>query len=170
MTSETPKQRNTGWMWPVAIVGVFGVSLSVGALTVYLATSDPTFAVEDDYYARAVAWDDTAAARERSRALGWEARARFEGDDAAARTLVVTLLDDKGEAVPDVRIEAEVFHHARRSEARRVVFAETGPGSHRAAMSQARDGVWQVRLRARAADGAVFLETIDLATDGGSVR
>ena len=53
-------------LWPLGVVGMLGVSLSVCAFTVVAATSDKSFAVEDDYYAKAVAWDDTAAQRVRA--------------------------------------------------------------------------------------------------------
>jgi len=160
------RPNGRGWMWPVAVVGIFCVSLSVCAFTIYAATSDASHAVEDDYYARAVAWDDTARQRVRNAELGWRTAADLgEADAEGARTLTLTLLDANSVAIEDVHVEAMVFHHARRGDAALRTLEHAGAGVYRAVLPEAREGVWQVRLRAER-QGERFTATLDLTTPG----
>ena len=50
-----------GWYWPVVIVSLLvgGAAANIGFMIV--ANRDPTFAVEPDYYRKAVDWDRTMA-------------------------------------------------------------------------------------------------------------
>ena len=70
-----------GWYWPVAIVGllVSGAAANIGFMIV--ANRDATFAVEPDYYRKAVDWDHTMAQEARNAELGWRVTAQLEPAD-----------------------------------------------------------------------------------------
>lgn len=147
-------------LWPLGVVGALGVSLSVCTITVIAATSDKSFAIEDDYYAKAVAWDDTAAQRVRNEELGWNANiAVFESGE-----IRVELLDAVGQPISDAHLSALAFHHADRRAAVEILLAESHePGVYRGSVDTPRAGVWQVRARARAR-GETFTATTDTLT------
>ena len=70
-----------GWYWPVAIVGLLvgGAAANIGLMIV--ANRDATFAVEPDYYRKAVDWDRTMAQEARNVELGWRVSAQLEPVD-----------------------------------------------------------------------------------------
>ena len=66
-----------GRRWPWILAGALTVQAAGIITMVTIASSDPSFAVEPDYYQRAVAWDSYAAQREASRALAWRAEVQI---------------------------------------------------------------------------------------------
>lgn len=155
--------------WPLGIVGVFFVSLTVCGVTITLASSDPTGGVEEGYYAKAVAWDDIAAEQRASDALGWSASVLAGAELSVIR---VDLTDAAGEAIAGRTGTAFVFHHAARTEAVEVpIVADVAvPGRYVVSLPSDRAGLWQLRLRVEHG-GDVFLHTEDVSVGrmvGGS--
>lgn len=146
-----PAKPKPAWLWPVGVVGILLVSLSVCAITVFAAVSDDSFAIEDDYYARAVAWDDTAAQLEKNEQLGWTATAVVR----ESGPIEITLLDAAGEPITGALVNATVFHHAARRDALDRQFTEAGDGVYTMTLDSVRSGLWQIRLTAQA-DGERF--------------
>jgi nitrogen fixation protein FixH len=151
------------------VVGILGTSWIVCGITVYAAVTDESFAIEDDYYERAVTWDETMAAKRASAALGWSATMTVSAADPHTnrRWLTVSVVDAAGEPVALDGAQAVAFHHARRGEAREVKLRSTGDGTAAGELGVGADGLWQVRLRAVRA-GDVFLDTQDVwSAEGG---
>ena len=67
-----------GWFWPAVIVGLLlsGAAANIGFMIV--ANRDQSFAVEPDYYRKAVDWDRRMAQETRNAELGWGATASLE--------------------------------------------------------------------------------------------
>jgi len=62
----------SGKIWVVAVVGLLMLNVSVCAVTVIAATSNPVAAaVEPDYYQKAVDWDKTRASWPSPDRIGW---------------------------------------------------------------------------------------------------
>ncbi|MEQ8843691.1 MAG: FixH family protein [Phycisphaerales bacterium] len=148
MQASEPTNVRTGrsWVWPLAVVGALAVSLTVCAITVVAAVSDPSYAIEDDYYQKAVDWDDRRALQAASDQLGWNANVSI---DLAATTLAVAINDDQGQPIEAAIVRATIFHHARRGMAQRVDLRHEGQGCYTATIAQPREGQWQVRLTAQ---------------------
>ncbi|MEZ6234793.1 MAG: FixH family protein [Phycisphaerales bacterium] len=185
--ATTPRPEHShAWLWPVGLIALMCGSVGICVVTAVVASRDPSFALEPDYYDKAVAWDESAAAREASDRLGWtaEVEVSLPGGDGApdgARAVSLRLLDSQGEPVAADRVEVAAFHHARMRDIQRLSFG-TGdpaivgdpgalvlaePGRWVWSLGEARAGVWQVRVRA-ARGPDVFLATIDTETpDGG---
>lgn len=158
------------WLWPWGVFALFGVSVTVCTTTVLLATSDSTVAVEEDYYAKAVAWDEIAAELKASEALGWSFDARFETvagkvpGDAPLRVRL-EIRDRQGAPISDAAVRSLVFHHADRGEAAEVEATPAAdndaymielPGTDR--------GLWQLRIRAERGED-LFVARVDLDTE-----
>lgn len=168
ITDPTEAAPRTGraWLWPLGVVGVLAVSLTVCGITVIAAVSDPGYAIEDDYYEKAVHWDRQRVLEAASDALGWEAGVDF---DLNASTVAVTLTDDEGQPIEGAIVRATAFHHARRGLAQDITFSTDGQGRYVAALDRPREGQWQIRIRAtRAAD--TFLHTSDIYATSPSAR
>jgi len=161
-----PTRRDRrGWQWPLIVVALLvgGAGANVGLMLV--AASDASFAVEPDYYQKALHWDETMAQQARSAALGWSVVATFE---PAARPgevkLTARVTDRAGDPIEGARVAVETFHSAR---ARHVLTAALGPeaaGRYSATLPLDRPGVWEVRLRVERGS-QVFTRTLvqDLA-------
>ena len=85
-----------GRYWPFLIVALLSVSVIANVFLIIKATTDPSFAVERDYYAKAVTWDEHQQEQADSNALGWHAALKAERD-----RLELRLLDADGRPIVD---------------------------------------------------------------------
>lgn len=155
---QTPSNVRA-WRWPLAVVGILGVSLTVCAITVVAAVSDPSYAIEDDYYQRAVDWDHERDLQAASDRLGW--RADVIVSDDGIITAVMT--DANDQPIDNAAVRVTTFHHARRGLAQDLTLQPRGNGRYVGTLAQPRSGQWQVRLRA-AVGPDQFFQTQDLFT------
>jgi len=146
------RSRSGRW-WPFIIVGLLagGAGANIGLMVV--ATRDRSFAVEPDYYQKALRWDETMAQEARNQALGWTATVAFERSARPGEAKVTALVDDRaGHPVEGARVAVETFHAAR---ARHVVTGALAPeaaGRYSAVLALDRPGLWEVRLRVERGD------------------
>lgn len=137
-------------VWPGLVVALLGGSVLTGVVTVTMATGDPSFAIEPDYYERALAWDEDVANQRASDALGWRTTLELaEADDALGkRTFTVTLVDKDGAAVEGAKVSMVAFHKALSSERLTKHFDQIGDGTYVTSLASPRDGAWQIDLTA----------------------
>lgn len=151
-------------LWPGIVFMLIGMSLTTVTTTVILATGDRAFAVEDDYYAKAVAWDETAAERAASDALGWSARCELsELDLSGSRSVTLWITDSTGETVDVSTVRVYAFHHARRGDSIEFPMVRIAPGRYAAGAPMERPGLWQLRIRAERGEDR-FVTTLDEMT------
>lgn len=144
--------RPRGWIWPVVIIGLLGLNMAVVAITVIVATSDPSVAVEPDYYQKALAWDADRDVRRDPGEDGIDVSIQLlPGPDRLSDGQVVVSVAKAGLPVEHAQIEAVVFHFARSGERQTVTLVEQGPGVYAGPASLRRDGNWEIRLRLLAA-------------------
>jgi nitrogen fixation protein FixH len=161
-------RKDRGLRWPVAITLVLGTVVAANIWVAMKAGSDPSFAIEPDYYKKAIAWDSAMSQARTNAALGWRVApslAAFSADSGAALRVVVT--DADGRPVRDARVTVEAMFNARAS----VVFtAQLLPDGHDAYVTQLpvdRAGVWEMRLD-MTKDGARFMTVARLDAVRGS--
>jgi len=148
-----------GWYWPVGLVALLVGSAAANLALVFITSRDASFAVEPNYYAKALAWDERMAEQRRSDALGWSVALRVEPAGAPGRMRVTARLVDGSErAIEGAQIEAEAFHNARAQHILTATFAPAGEG-YAADMAIDRPGLWEFRLRA-ARGGDTFVATV----------
>jgi nitrogen fixation protein FixH len=128
-------------------VALLAASAGANIALVVITSRDTSFAVEPNYYAKALAWDQTMAQQARSEALGWSLELRV--DPAAARgrkTVTVRLADRAGAPIEGAEVTVEVFHNARASRILSAALNPEGQG-YVAVMPIDRPGLWEFRLR-----------------------
>lgn len=136
--------------WPGFSVLLLVVSLSVGAVAFYLASNDPSFAIEDDYYQRALRWDASSADQRSSDALGWTLAvevgsvARASGE----RSIRVLLFDAQGQPITDAQVTIEVFAHARAADRSTPALEAMDDGSYAGLFRPSMSGLWEFRVQA----------------------
>jgi nitrogen fixation protein FixH len=134
---------DSGTKWPFIIVGLLVVSAGANLAFVAVATSDPAFAVEADYYQKAVQFDQIQAAQAKSDALGWTTSMQ-----ADHQGLTVTLLDKAGAPVSGAKVQVIAFHNARAGDTVGGALTSGPAGTYSLKQDFLRKGIWEYRLRA----------------------
>lgn len=152
MSAETPDAPPTPrvWVWPMIVVALLVGQVVLLAVTALLATRDPTFAVEPNYYLQGLHWDDTAAQRRQNAELGWTASIAF-GDKVSPlgeRDVTLTLTNRDGAPLDGAQIELVAFSHAQAGERARVTLEPRGGGRYESSLRFRHKGVWEFRVTA----------------------
>ena len=137
-------------VWPAIVIGLLAIDTGVGIYLMHVANSDPTVAVEPDYYARAVRWDSTEAQARRNNALGWTITTELGplGDGRAA-AFGLSLRDRSGVPVEGARIEIKASAVSSADNVIRGVLTDSASaGSYATTLPMARAGLWQLQLTA----------------------
>lgn len=139
-----------GIAWPIGIVTVLAVTIAANLYVMYLADHDPSFAIEPNYYAKAVAWDSTLAAAARSRALGWGITPVLSPfSERSGAHLSIALVDSAGAPVRGATVHVNALFIG---DANRVVTAtcvETNtPPRYATMLPVGHAGVWELHVTA----------------------
>lgn len=141
MTTPPAKpDRTAAIRWPLFLLGLFSINIFMVTTTIYKSVTDETFAVEPDYYAKAMAWDDRRAATRTAEESGLIVNA------ATTPERVLVVLSNETGPVTGALVEAEYFHRARASDRRVVTLVETAPGAYAAPAEVTRVGLYDLRL------------------------
>lgn len=123
---------------------------TVVALNVWVAikaNSDPSFAIEPDYYRKAVAWDSAMAQQRRNTKLDWTLTPALSAfARAGGAVLRVTLTDRHGAAVRDAHIEVTAFSNARAGTVHAATLSADGVDAYTATIPVQRTGQWELRF------------------------
>lgn len=139
-----------GQLWPWAMAALLGATVAGNIWVMRIAGADPSFAIEPDYYRKAVDWDSTRAQASRNAGLGWVLEARLQPPDARGQaTLTARLVDAGGRPVSDATLRVEATHNARATEILAADLAPTGTGDYAATLPATRRGLWELRFEAR---------------------
>ena len=154
-----------GMGWPIGIVVILGATVAANLVVMKIANGDQAFAIEPDYYKKAVAFDSTMAAEQRSNALGWKAAATLVAGDTAGRPqLTVTIRDAQQQPVRGATVNISAMANARANNILTSVLVETAPGVYAQSLPARFAGQWEVRVNAaRGSEHFVASMRTDLA-------
>ena len=166
-TGSAPGRRS--WLWPGAIIGLLCVHAVGMVVVVFIATRDPSFAVEPNSYRKAVAWDSSRARVQASAQLGWTAsvKAQRDVDPLGRRRVTCELKDKQGLPVAAATVRLEVFHHARAADRQQVTLSPEDHGVYSAWVPMKRTGTWEIRVSARRG-GELFSTVLTEDVEGGA--
>ena len=159
-----------GAVWPYLIAGALALHVVVSLIVVLIATSDASYAVEEDYYQKAIDWDLKRAQDRTNDNLGW----LFDFEVAPPERpgeqplLEVTLRDAAGEPLTGATIAVEAFHNSLSDDILRAALTPSDePGVYRANLPMQRNGRWEMRFIAeRNDDRLTHAETRHLFVEG----
>ena len=172
MNDDRPAPARRGFFgrglhWPVLVTLLFVGNIGLASAVLVIANNDPGFAVEDDYYDKALRWDETIEQRERNDALGWSiappAEARADADGTC--WIELSLAGPDGAPIDGAILRAVAFADARASDRRELEFNGAGDGRYAAPVPAARPGRWTLRLVAER-DGDRFTAEAALVVVG----
>jgi nitrogen fixation protein FixH len=156
-----------GWYWPILLVGLLASGVGLNLYFMSCAVSDPSFAVEPDYYAKAIAWDAHQAQAKENAELGWKLVLTVAAADSGTgrARVVVMLADREGRPVRGLTVGLEAFHNARASQVVKATLVETAEHAYAADVAVARPGFWEFRVAA-ARGTEVFTAVVDQDAPG----
>ncbi len=139
-----PKDR----IWPTIIVTVLLGNIALGVVLYRVANADSHFAVESDYYRKALDWDSTQAQAGRNAALGWQATPAMGPLAAPAATpLVLDLAAADGTPLEGASATLEARQVAHATEVITATLAGDGtPGQLSGPLALDREGLWELRI------------------------
>jgi len=141
-----------GTIWPFVIAGALGLHVVGSLVMVYFATSNESFAVEPDYYRKALAWDDKRAQDRDNAELGWQLEFTVEPVAAGRDPILrVELTTADGQPVADAIVAMEAFPNARRDDILTATLSAAESG-YETTMPMRRDGRWEFRFVATRGD------------------
>jgi nitrogen fixation protein FixH len=128
--------------WTFAIVGILGMSVLAHIVLVVKANSDPSFFIEPDYYAKALAWDDTMAKRRASDALGWRLVSETRPSSTGGVELLAILTDQAGRPIRDAKVSVQARHNARANAPVATGLVLGHDDAYHAVLPVQRSGLW----------------------------
>ncbi len=137
-------KRGSGW--PLGIVAILAATVGLNIWVLRVANDDPSFAIEPDYYQKAVNWDSTMAQKRQNLALGWHLAptlGAFTARDGAR--LQVTLTDASGASIADATVRVAAFYNARAND---IIDTTLHPDSagYVATLPVKHGGVWELQF------------------------
>lgn len=160
MTPSAPSRLAVARL-PLIIGGIVVAGLVGAGTLIARASTDRTFALEPDYYRKALRWDITHAEMEASSRLGWVSTAEAA---AAPRRLILTLSDKAGAPIGGAAITVELFASRLASVRSDLTLTEDAPGRYSAPWPEGPAGNWVARVRAvHTTDIYVTTHTVEAA-------
>jgi nitrogen fixation protein FixH len=142
------RQASRGWPWPLAIVALLVAGAASNIAFMVVASGDASFAVEPDYYRKALDWDRTMAQEAANAALGWSVSVDFERGAGPGETrLVARVADRAGEPVGGATVAVQAFASARARQVFESALEPASAGVYTGSVPSARPGLWEVRVR-----------------------
>jgi hypothetical protein len=145
------------------IGGALALHVVVSLAVVFVATSDPSYAVEEDYYQKALAWDEKRAQDHTNEVLGWDFEFAVTPPERPGDLPEVeaTLRDADGVPLNGATVSIEAFHNSRSDDILRTNLAATEePGHYRTTLPMQHNGRWELRFTVeRGADRFTFSDT-----------
>jgi nitrogen fixation protein FixH len=159
-----------GSWWPAIIASALALHVVASLIVVYLATSDPSYAVEEDYYQKAVNWSEKQAQDRRNDELGWSLTFAVTPPTTPGGypTIEVNLAGITAEPLASATVSLETFHKARSEEIIRITLEPSGDaGRYIASPAMRHNGLWELRFTVtKGADTFTHNETRHLFVEG----
>jgi nitrogen fixation protein FixH len=142
LSPEPAPPRPRAWLWPAIILGLLGGQVALSAIMIYVASSDPSFAVEPDYYQRAVGWDQRSRGAELTASVAIAGAADLRGEREAR----FTIHEADGRPLRGALVTVVAFHHGRAADRRHATLTERDDGVYLGWLLLGRPGLWEFRL------------------------
>jgi nitrogen fixation protein FixH len=139
-----------GSAWPVAVGVILGTCVAANLWIIRLANSDPSFAIEENYYEKALRWDEELAQRRHNAELGWQLAPALSPISAnSGAELRLTLRDAAGKPLEGAAVTVRALHNARAGEPFDAELAPRGTADFAARLPIRRPGLWELRFEVR---------------------
>lgn len=139
---EDPGMTKRDRLIPWYFVAFFVVVAILDGIFVYVATSTHTGVVTERAYDKGLAYNETVAAAEAQKQLGWQAEVALGTD----RVLSFTLTDESGQPLGGAAVKATFMRPTQDGMDFVAELAESADGVYTAQVDFPVDGLWDVRV------------------------
>ncbi|HVY28940.1 MAG TPA: FixH family protein [Polyangiaceae bacterium] len=143
---SSPTSTGSFWAWvPVGLLGSMLVGLGSMA---YVAVNDPGFALEPNYYDKALHWDRSQAEAAASRELGLKLSLSkpLRLSESGKLELELAITDKSGASYGDAEVKVEAFAVGRASQLHELSLRELAKGRYAAEIDSKTLGLWELRV------------------------
>ena len=143
-TSVTSK-AGSFWAWvPALLLGSMFIGLGTLA---YVAIDDPNFALEPNYFDKAIHWVQSQADARASRAMGLKLTlAPLVVASNGQVSLTLTIADRANLPLLGAAVQVEAFPNAFASRIETLTLRETAPGVYTGQLAHGLSGLWELRV------------------------
>jgi nitrogen fixation protein FixH len=136
-----------GSWWPIAVTAVLATTVAANVWVATIANDDPSFAIEQDYYKKAITWDSTLAQSRTNATLGWHLTPTLGPIGAEGRArLRATLTDSAGAPISDATVRVSALQVSRANDIQQVTLAAAAGGVYEAQLDARLRGQWELRF------------------------
>ena len=138
-----------GWFWIAFTTVILVGGLIAGGIMLFVSWNHPSLTADDDYYQRAVGYDQVKAQETTNLALGWvlDLEITRKVNTGVPEALVhLKLADAAGNALEGAEVDVETFHLARSGDRFRGLLPAVAPGIYEVSMPLRRSGIWEFRF------------------------
>ena len=140
-----------GMWWPIGLAGVLAATVAANIWVAVIANDDPSFAIEQDYYGKAVAWDSTLAQGRTNTRLGWRLTPLLGPISVGGRArLSARLMDSTGAVISGATVKVSALQVARANDVQVATLSQTATGDYATELKARRPGQWELRFDVRA--------------------
>ena len=145
--------------WVGVIVGLLGFSVITQAVLIISSLSDPSFAVEPDYEARAANWNEVQQQQAENSRLDWTLNVLTAPAEESGQIVVtVHLFDRWGKPITEASVRGTAFHNARAAHLVEFHAPYVDGARYQTVMPAHMGGRWEFRFDVTH-DGARFTAT-----------
>jgi len=152
-----------GWFWVAFATVILVGGLIAGGVMLFVSWNHPSLTADEDYYQRAVGYDQVKAQEATNLVLGWvlDLGITRKVNAGVQESLVhLQLTDAAGNALEGAEVDVETFHLARSGDRFRGPLPAVAPGIYEAFMPLRRRGIWEFRFVIRR-EGELFTATLE---------
>jgi nitrogen fixation protein FixH len=136
-----------GAWWPIGITAVLATTVAANVWVAMIASGDPSFAIEPEYYKKAIAWDSTLAQGRQNATLGWRLVPTLGPIAATGGTrLSATLTDSTGVPISGATVRVTAMPVARATQVHEATLTASGAGEYDAQLDARLPGQWELRF------------------------
>ena len=144
-SASAPRPRPASRLWWLMPVVLLAVLMTMQIVMVSVAVNDSGFAVERDYYAKAVNWEQHQAQARLNAELGWQLDLATSGEGTS--TQLEIRVQDGAQALSGASVKLEAFANAHAADRLELQLNETSPGTYRVQLPVTRPGLWELRFQ-----------------------
>lgn len=135
-----------GLFWPFFLAGLLVAFVIGDVVMVLIATRDPSFSVEENYYKKGLELDQRRAQERRNAELGWQLSLDVKRIAESLRPVIrVAITGRDRKPISDAKISLVAFHNARAAQKLRARL-EFVAGHYVANLPIGRAGLWEFRF------------------------
>ena len=142
-----------GMGWPIGVSLILATTVAANIWVARIANDDPSFAIEENYYQKAVNFDSTLAQERTNVRLGWRLTPTLGPlSTPGGPRLDATLTDSAGAPISGASILVSALQVSRANQVHEVTLAAAAPGEYGATLDARLPGQWELRFDVRAGD------------------